>query len=126
VTGDFAFLFLDLAFFCDVVDLGELFSGDFADLLFAKLQSREAGQADTSPHILVVLCCDDPPICYKLITSGLLDLLANCEPDCPFGSLIAAFCCRPNPKISSVLAFLSRVFQFHDPVCLEFRLNAIK
>jgi hypothetical protein len=37
VTGDYAFLCLDLAFFCGTVDLGELFSGDFKDRAFEKL-----------------------------------------------------------------------------------------
>jgi hypothetical protein len=37
VIGDFAFLCLDLVFSCNAADLSELFSGDFADLLFAKL-----------------------------------------------------------------------------------------
>jgi hypothetical protein len=91
-TGDFAFPCLDLAFVCDAVDLRELFSGHFADLPFVKLQSPDIDQADASLHILAVLCCDDS-ICSRLIASGLLDLLANCQPNSPFGSLVATFCC---------------------------------
>jgi hypothetical protein len=125
-TGDFAFLCLDLAFFCDTVDLGEWFSGDFADLLFAKLQSPDADQANASLHILAVLCCDDPPICSRLIASGLLDLLANCEPSSSFGSLVVALCSYPNPEISAVLALLPRVFQSRDPVCIDYGLSAIE
>jgi hypothetical protein len=69
MTGDFAFLCLDLAFFCDTVDLGELFAGDFPNLLFAKLQSPDVDQADASLHILAVLCCHEPlfvPSCSHL------------------------------------------------------------
>jgi hypothetical protein len=62
VSGDFAFLCLELAFFCVAVDLGKFFSCDFADLLFAQLQSQDADQADASLHILAVLSCDDPSI----------------------------------------------------------------
>jgi hypothetical protein len=99
VRGDLAFLCLELAFFCDAVDLGELFSCDFADLLFAKSQSPEPDQANASLHILAVLCCDDPSICSRLIASGLFDLFANYGPGSPFGSLITVFRCHPRPEM---------------------------
>jgi hypothetical protein len=106
LIGDFAFLCLDLFFSCDAVDLGELFSGDFADLLFVKLQKPDAGHADASLHILPVLCCDGPPICSKLMTPGLLDLLANYEPRSSSGFLITSCCFCPNSEISAVLVLL--------------------
>jgi hypothetical protein len=99
-----------LGLFCDAVDLSELLSGDFADLLFARLQSPETDQADVSLHILVALCRDDRPICSRLIASGFLDLPANCEPSSPFGTLVAGFCRCPNPDIFAVLAFCQEFF----------------
>jgi hypothetical protein len=90
---------MELAFFCYAVDLGELFSCDFADLLFTKLQSPDADQADASLHILAVRCCDDPSIYSRLIASGLFDLFANYGPSSPFSSLIAVFRCCPKPEM---------------------------
>jgi hypothetical protein len=126
LTGDFACLCLDLAFFCDAVDRGALFSGDFVDLPFPKFQFLDADLADASLHILVVLCCNDPLICSRLIAAGFFDLLTNCETSSPFGSRVAAFCCYPNPEISAVLALLPRVLQSHDPVCVDYGLSAIE
>jgi hypothetical protein len=51
VTGDFALVYLDLAFFCDAVDLGELFWGDFADLLFTKLQGVPPTRDHLDTHV---------------------------------------------------------------------------
>jgi hypothetical protein len=113
-----------LTFCCDAVDLGKLFSGDFAGLPFSKLQSPDADEAAASIHILAVLCRDDRLICFKLISYGLFHLPANCEANYPFGSLFAAFCRSPNPEIFAALVLLPRVFQSHDPVCVDYGLSA--
>jgi hypothetical protein len=95
--------------------------GRFCGSAIRKLRSPGADL-----HILAVPCCSGRPICSRLIASGLLDLLANCEPSSPFGSLIAAFCCRQNPEISAALAILPRVFQSHNPARVDYGLNAIE
>jgi hypothetical protein len=39
------------------------------------LQAPDADQADASLHILAVLYCEDPPICSRPISSGILDVV---------------------------------------------------